>query len=294
VVSLRRIARDYAEAGSVNALIALWGFVDDSVFMTKTGHLGIIYRISGVSYEGLSHAAQRDLTHRVEAALRLLDERCRLYQYLVKTTVPRFSPAPCREAIASEAIRRRTDFLNDRRHDLYELSLYFVVLYEPPLPVLKSSRLKRVLSSPVESLREWLSASRVIDLIETDVNRGLVTLQQKAQAFEIQLSELGLRRLHKEEAFGLFRILLNLDPARAASARLSHDVHLDYFVADCGVDCHRDRLVVGNRQVKVLSMKEPPSQTFALLLRDLYAVPGEFIACLEWQRIPHDRMHRDI
>ena len=38
--------------------------------------------------------------------------------------------------------------------------------------------------------------------------------------------------------------------------------------------------------VKVLSMKEPPSQTFALLLQDLYDVPGEFIACLEWQRIP--------
>jgi type IV secretion system protein VirB4 len=294
VVSLRRITRDYGDAGSVNAVIALWGFVDDFVFMTKAGHLGIVYRMNGVNYEGLSHAEQRDLAHRVEAALRLLDERCRLYQYLVKTTVSPFSSAPCREAIPSEAIRRRTDFLNDRRHDLYELSLYFVVLYEPSLPVLKSSRLQRLLSSPIASLREWLSVSRVTDFLETDINGAFVTLCQKAQAFEVQLSELGPRRLRKEEAFGLFRILLNLDPARAASARLSHDVHLDYFVADCGVDCHRDRLVVGNRQVKVLSMKEPPSQTFALLLRDLYAVPGEFIACLEWQRIPNDRMRRDI
>ena len=41
-------------------------------------------------------------------------------------------------------------------------------------------------------------------------------------------------------------------------------------------------------------MKEPPSQTFAHLLEDLYAVPGEFIACLEWQRIPNDRMRRDL
>ena len=96
-----------------------------------------------------------------------------------------FSPAPCREAIPSEAIRRRTDFLNDRRHDLYELSLYFMVLYEPARPVLKSTRLQRLLSSPIESLREWLSASCVIDILETDVNRGLVTLCQKAQAFEV-------------------------------------------------------------------------------------------------------------
>ena len=39
-------------------------------------------------------------------------------------------------------------------------------------------------------------------------------------------------------------------------------------------------------------MKEPPSQTFAFLLQDLYEIPGEFVACLEWQRIPSDRMRR--
>src|SRR4029453_5158490 len=36
-----------------------------------------------------------------------------------------------------------------------------------------------------------------------------------------------------------------------------------------------------------------PSQTFAFLLQDLYEIPGEFVACLEWQRIPSDRMRRD-
>ena len=64
--------------------------------------------------------------------------------------------------------------------------------------------------------------------------------------------------------------------------------------SDSAVDCHRDHLVVGDRVVKVLSMKEPPSQTFAFLLQDLYEIPGEFIACLEWQRIPSDRMRRDV
>ena len=44
--------------------------------------------------------------------------------------------------------------------------------------------------------------------------------------------------------------------------------------------------------VKVLSMKEPPSHTFAYLLGDLYAIPGEFVACLEWQRMAGDRVRR--
>ena len=79
-------------------------------------------------------------------------------------------------------------------------------------------------------------------------------------------------------------------PAR----KLTYDTHLDYFVSDASIECYRDHLLVGDRLVKVLSMKEPPSHTFALLLRDLYEIPGDLIACLEWQRISSDRMRRDL
>ena len=41
-------------------------------------------------------------------------------------------------------------------------------------------------------------------------------------------------------------------------------------------------------------MKEPPSSTFAHLLEGLYSIPGEFVACSEWHRLPADRMRRDI
>jgi hypothetical protein len=46
--------------------------------------------------------------------------------------------------------------------------------------------------------------------------------------------------------------------------------------------------------VKVLTMKEPPAGTYPHLLEQLYTVPGEFNACLEWRRIPTERMRRDI
>ena len=47
MVSIRRILRDYQDAGSVNSLIALWGFVDDHTFLTKAGHVGLVYRVAG-------------------------------------------------------------------------------------------------------------------------------------------------------------------------------------------------------------------------------------------------------
>ncbi len=294
MVSIARILRDYREAGSLNGLLALWGFVDDTTFLTKAGHVGVVYRLRGIDYEGLSHAQRRTLVHRLEAALRLLDDRCRVYQYTVKRTIDEIVAAPCPQIIVHEAVQQRASYLNSRRSELYDLALYFVLVYEWPTAVRTSTRLRHFWRAPKEAFLAWLSTRHTVTLLEAELDRSIATLHDKAQAFEVQLSDIGPERLSKADAFRFFRQLVNCDPATAAAASLVHDTHLDYFVADSTVDCHRDHLMVGARLVKVLSMKEPPSRTFAHLLGDLHMIPGEFIACLEWQRIPNDRMRQDI
>ena len=294
MVKISRILRDYREAGSLNGLLALWGFVDDATFLTKAGHLGLVYRLQGVDYEGLSHAQRRALAHRLEAALRLLDDHCRLYEYLIKKRVDPIVPAACAQPIAHEAIQRRAAYLNSRRHDLYDLALYLVLVYEAPMVVRSSTRLRNLWRAPREAVRAWLSADRILAVVEAELDQAMATLHHKAEACEVQLSDIGLERLAKGDAFRFFRQLVNYDASTIAAATLTHDTHLDYFVADSAIECHRDHLVVGRQRVKVLSMKEPPSQTFAHLAGDLYTIPGEFIACLQWQRTPNDRMRRDL
>jgi type IV secretion/conjugal transfer VirB4 family ATPase len=294
VVRIARLLRDYRDAGSLNGLLALWGFVDDTTFLTKAGHVGVVYRLRGIDDEGLTHAQRRTVVHRLEAALRLLDEQCRVYQYVVKRTIEAIVPAPCTHVIVHEAVQQRAHDLNSRRHELYDLTLYFVLLYEAPTAVRTSTRLRHVWRAPQHALRAWLSTEQTVTLLEAELERSMARLHDLAQAFEVQLSDIGLQRLAKAEAFGFFRQLVNYNPATAAAAHLTYDTHLDYFVADSAIDCHRDHLVVGDRLVKVLSMKDPPSRTFAHVLSDLSAVPGECIACLEWQRIPNDRIRHDL
>jgi hypothetical protein len=96
VVRLARILRDYEDAGGLNELISLWGFVDDHVFLTKAGHVGLVYAVRGVDYEGLTHQQRQALVHRVEAGLRMFDERCRIYQYVLKRAMDSIVPASCR------------------------------------------------------------------------------------------------------------------------------------------------------------------------------------------------------
>jgi type IV secretion system protein VirB4 len=295
VVRIARILRDYSEAGGVNTLLPLWGFVDNATFMTKAGHVGIVYKLRGVDVDGLTQAQRRSLTHRMEAALRQLDERCRLYQYLVKRTVDPFVAPSCAEPVAQEALCRRAAHLNTRRHELYQLAQYVVLLREWPTRAQVSTRLHGIWKEPRAALQRWLSTHHSLRLLETELDDAVERLLHQADAFESQLTDFGLSRLACSEAFLFFRQLVNYDPSvLSAVPPTTPDTYLDYFVADSPVECHRDHLLVGSQQVKVLSMKEPPGQTFAHILGDLLAVPGEFIACLEWQRAGQDQMRREI
>lgn len=294
MVRLSRIFRDYHDAGSLNSLLALWGFLDDSTFMTKAGHVGLVYRLAGVDHEGLTHAQRQAVTHQFESAVRLLDERCRVYQYLIKRTADLFVTGACAHPVAREAIERRTAFLNERRDRLYRLELYLVLLYEGMGAPRTSTRLRHAWRSPRAAWHEWLSRERTVALIEHEVDRSVAALHHKAHAFEVHLDAFRPQRLAKKDAFGFFRQLVNYDAHTLSASRLLSDAHLDYFVADSPVECHRDQLVVGGQVVKMLSMKEPPAHTFAGMLHDLTTIPGNFVACLEWQRIPGDRMRRDV
>lgn len=296
MLSIRRLLRDYEDAGSLNSLIALWGFVDDHTFLTKAGHLGIVYRVAGVDFECLDHAQRHDVVHRYEAALRCLDESCRVYHYLSKRRMAPITPAPCRQPLVHEAVHRRAAYLNGRRDHLFELDLHLVLVYEGLRPRRTVVRHARDLwTDPGAAVRQWLSPRATLALVEADLDLALTHLHQKASAFEVQLADrLRPTRLHKTDAFRFFRHLVNYAPRLVEGAALQYDTHLDYFVADSALDCHRDHLELDAARVKVLTMKEPPSATFSQVLQDLYTLPGEFIACLEWCRIPNDRMRRTL
>ena len=296
MLRIRRILRDYDDAGSLNSLIALWGFVDDYTFLTKAGHVGLVYRLAGVDFECLDHVQRRDVVHRYEAALRCLDESCRVYQYLSKRRMEPIASRPCRQPVVHEAIHRRAAYLNGRRDELFRFDLHLVLIYEGLRPHRSAERpLRELLTNPRAMVREWLAPRATLALVEGDIDRAIAQLHHKADGFEVQLAD-SVRpvRLHKAEAFRFFRRLVNYTPRTVAGAALQYDTHLDYFVADSGLDCHRDHLELDAAHVKVLTMKEPPSTTFPQVLEDLYTLPGEFIACLEWCRIPNDRMRRTL
>ncbi|MBI4263804.1 MAG: hypothetical protein HY657_05485 [Acidobacteria bacterium] len=193
--------------------MALWGFVDSHAFLTKAGHLGLVYRVAGADFECLDHAQRRDIVHRFEGALRLLDDSCRVYQYLYKRRIDPLTAGPCDHPIADAAIRRRVEFLNDRRRELYDIALYLVLVYEGLGRHRRmSTRLQAFWREPRRALREWLSTETTFTFVGTELDRAIARLYQKAAAFEVLLADsIRPTRLDKTQAFRFFRRLVTGD-----------------------------------------------------------------------------------
>ena len=294
MIRLDRIFRDYREAGALNELIALWGFVDDSTFVTKAGDVGLVFAMKGPDATALTHEQRLRLTHQFESAFRLMNERVHVYQYFVKEQAKPFVPASAGRAVAAESFQRRSAFLNGRRSQLFTVSQYLVLLLEHDRFSGVHRSFRQLFASPVAAIRERMSVRETVTLLEAQLEVSVRTLDQLASSVAIQLADCSLRKLPKQEAFRFLRRLVNFDPHVVDASRLRYDTHLDYFIADSPVECHRDHLRVGSRAVTALSMKEPPSRTYAHMLADLLRVPCEFVACLEWQRLSNEKIRKDI
>ena len=200
-------------------------------------------RVRGVDYEGLSHPQRQALAHRFEAALRLLDEHCRVYQYLLKRTVGPSVAAACQPPIvANEAIQRRAAHGTVAGRSSTTLALSGPALRSPARRTAEH-RVAALLAgatsgaagdgSPARKRCSWSNRSWIGPW-------GRCTTRRRRS--RCRSASLGSHVSAKQDAFRFFRQLVNYAPAVVDAACLTHDTHLDYFVSDSAIDCHRDHL----------------------------------------------------
>ncbi len=296
VMSVRRLRRAHAGAEPLHTHLAVWGFVDDTTFLTKAGAVGVVYRLRGVDATCLDQEARSQVSLRFGQALRQLDEDCRVYQYLIKDplVVP---PAPGHpQPAVAEALQRWRAFQQVRAAEgCFTYELYTVLLFESWRTGTGLTRASGAWPRLVREVCGQFSVDRLTAALDEGLGRAIGRLHAQADAWAAQVADtLVPERLLKEDVFAFLRRLMNPSPAKAAQVRLRYDTHVDYFTADATVECERDALAIDGHRVKVLVMKELPSHTFAAVLADLLRVPSRCVVCLEWARLPVERIRREL
>ncbi|HEV2418039.1 MAG TPA: DUF87 domain-containing protein [Terriglobia bacterium] len=286
---LDRIDKVFREVGSFNAQVNLFGFIDDQVFLTKSGDAGVVLEVRGVDFECLESAAIDNLTKRLESAFRIFDEKCRVYQYLFKANGEQIPYQTYGSPVVDAAIENRIEFLRGKADSLYSLKIYFVILFEGfRYKQALLSSVAKVGSEPREAWREikaYLSRRNQVVLIESEIKRACTVVLGKARNFILQVSDFcAVEILDKHEAFRVLKGILNFDPKKLESASLKHDAFLDWHLCESHLECHRGHLRLDNHFVKVLTLKEPSAQTFPLIFKKLLEVEANYYVVTEWKK----------
>jgi type IV secretion system protein VirB4 len=299
MLRLSRIFKSYNETGSLGERINLYGFIGPHVFLAKSGEVGVILEVRGVDYECLDAAATDGLTKRLESALKLFDEHCRVYQYLFKRNNEAIPYQLYGNPVVDAAIKNRIAYLAGKADRLYSLSVYYVILFEGFRTTEKlGNALAAFLRNPKKAaadLRAQFSGEQQIVVLGQHVSKAQAALLQKARSFILQVRDfLAVRILDKQEAFCVLKRTLNFHPDKLALARLQHDTFLDYYLPESPLECHRGHLRVDDYYVKVLTLKEPSAQSFPLIFKRLLDVQANYCVVTEWKKEDSGKMRRVI
>src|ERR1700691_1290201 len=286
MLRLDKVIKPWKESASLNDHINLYGFWNETAFLTKSGDLGMVLSVPGVDYESLDRSEQEYAVKRLEAAPKAFGPGFHVSQYLLKSNRSDIPFARYDAPIVEAAIDQRRKFFEAKRDHLYQVEIFYCILLEGTRSKTGvGAAIARLLSDPpgaVGELKVQFTNDSMKTLLRSHIEHDLRRLDQPVQAFARQLADfMQIEILNRQGQFTFFRRLLNYDNWRVAG-RPQSTQFLDYQVVNSDIEAERDHLRVGNHVVRVLTMKEAITETRPLALDALLKIPANFYAVTEW------------
>src|ERR1700678_4501063 len=298
MLRLDKVIKPWNEAASLNDHINLYGFWNESVFLTKSGDVGKVLHISGVDYESLDHAEQEYAVKRLEAALKAFGPGFHVYQYLFKQNRPEIPFAHYDDPVVEAAIDQRRQFFETKRDRLYLVEIFYCIVLECARSKTgvgaALARLFRDPAGAVDELKTQFSGTSMKALLRSQIEAEVARLEQRVHAFTRQLGDfVGIEVLNQRGQFAFLRRLVNYDDWRIAGKPQSTQF-LDYQVVNSTIDGERDHLRVGDHFVRVLTMKEAITETRPLVLDSLLKITANFYVVTEWTPMNAEQARKEV
>lgn len=260
MLALSKVIKPWKEAAALSDHINLYGFWNETAFLTKSGDLGMVLSVTGVDYESLDYAGQEYAVKRLEAALKAFGTGFHVYQYLFKSNRPEIPFAEYDSPVVQEAVDYRRRFFEAKADNLYQIEIFYCIVLEGARSKTGiRAALAQMFRDPagaVNELKTQFTNSHMKTLLRAQIERDLARLESHVQGFMRQLGDfVHIEVLNEQGQFRFFRRLLNYDDWRIAGSP-KHTQFLDYQVVNSDIEAERDHLRVGEHFVRILTMKE--------------------------------------
>ena len=298
MLRLDKVIKPWKETAALNDHINLYGFWNETAFLTKSGDVGMVLRVPGVDYESLDHGSQEYAVKRLEAALKAFGSGFHVYQYLFKSNRPEIPFAQYDDPVVEAVIDQRRQFFEVKREHLYQVEIFYAIVLEGPRS--KSgvgaafAQLFRDPAGAIAELRTQFTSNSMKTLLRSQIADAVARLEQKVQAFSRQLADfMQIEIMDQQGQFRFFRRLVNYDEWRI-EGKPKTTQFLDYQVVNSNIEAERDHLRVGDHFVRVLTMKEAITETRPLVLDALLKIPASFYVVTEWTPLSANKARKEV
>ncbi len=220
MLRLDKVIKPWKESAALNDHINLYGFWNETAFLTKSGDLGMVLSVPGVDYESLDRSEQEYAVKRLEAALKAFGPGFHVYQYLFKSNRPDIPFATYDDPIVEAAIDQRRKFFEAKRDHLYQVEIFYCILLEGARSKTGvGAALARLLRDPegaIGELKAQFTNDSMKTLLRTQIERDLRRLDQ--QRAGIRSAARGLHANRDLESAGTIHVL----PPLAELRRLAY------------------------------------------------------------------------
>jgi len=280
VLNLKKLVRNYKETAALNEQCSLFAFIDTACFLTKTGDVGVALAVNGIDYECLDRKDVDGITKRLEAAFKLFGPEFTVYQYLFKSNYEPETPQSYKNEVVNSSVRARAEYFTEKADDLFSVQIYYVILFH---------------SKATKKKGNAFSTSKQVLLIEREIDVARGILMRSVNGFVSQLSDfVSIRLLPKNDAFKMFRRLMNVDPVVRENDHLKYDVLLDKYLVSTPIECYRDHLDLGGYHTRVLILREEPAESWPLILQQLFQINATYHITTTWRAAENDEAKKHI
>jgi type IV secretory pathway VirB4 component len=298
MLRLDKVIKPWKESAALNDYINLYGFWNETTFLTKSGDVGMVLSVPGVDYESLDRSEQEYAVKRLEASFKAFGPGFHVYQYLFKSNCPNIPFAEYDDPVVAAAIDQRRKFFDAKRERLYQVEIFYCIVLEGSRSKTgigaALARLFRDPAGAMEELRTQFISNSMKTLLRSQIEHDVCRLEQQVQAFARQLADfMQIEILNQQAQFKFLRRLLNYDDWRVAGKPQSTQF-LDYQVVNSDIEAERDHLRVGDHYVRVLTMKEAITETRPLVLDALLKIPANFYVVTEWTPLAPDKARKEV
>src|ERR1700691_1938963 len=216
MLRVAKVIKPWKESASLNDHLNLYGFWNETVFLTKSGDVGMILSVPGADYESLDRSQQEYAVKRLEAALKAFGPDFHIYQYLFKSNRPDIPFATYDDPIVETAIDQRRKFFEAKRDHLYQVEIFYCILLEGARSKTGvGAAFGRLFHDPAGAfgeLKAQFTNDNMKTLLRSQIECDFALLDQRVQAFARQLADfMQIAVLDRQGQFTFLRRLLNFD-----------------------------------------------------------------------------------